>query len=264
MRRLPKQRSPDSYRAEELYKSGMQLVDIAKQLGVPAGTVRRWKSSYKWENQSERSDKITSVRNKKKEQKEKSLEAAARDVMSNESLTEEQRLFCIYYIQTFNATQSYLKAHPGAAYTTAMSNGYRYLRNPKIRAEIEYLKEMKRQVIMAGEEDIVELQMRIAFSDIGNYLRFSGRNVLLNNSDSVDTQLIQEVKEGKSGVSIKLADKQKAMDWLTQYFTMNPMDKHKMEFDKKRLELEKQKVRSEQDVPIHITFTKASDTHGRS
>lgn len=59
---MPKQRSPDSYEAEELYKQGMKLVEIANQLNLPEGTVRRWKHSYKWntersEKQSERSHK---------------------------------------------------------------------------------------------------------------------------------------------------------------------------------------------------------------
>ena len=52
---MPKQRSPDSYKAEEMYKQGMKLVEIASQLNLPEGTVRRWKHTYKWDN--ERSDK---------------------------------------------------------------------------------------------------------------------------------------------------------------------------------------------------------------
>lgn len=52
---MPKQRSPDSYKAEEMYKKGMKLVEIASQLNLPEGTVRRWKHTYKWDN--ERSDK---------------------------------------------------------------------------------------------------------------------------------------------------------------------------------------------------------------
>lgn len=56
-------RSPDSIEAEKLYKKGWKLVDIAKELGVPEGTVRRWKSTQGWE--SERSDKKANVRKKK-------------------------------------------------------------------------------------------------------------------------------------------------------------------------------------------------------
>lgn len=44
----------------------------------------------------------------------------------------------------------------------------------------------------------------------------------LNESSRVDTQLIQEIKQGKEGVSIKLADRQKAIDWLSKYFLMYP------------------------------------------
>lgn len=40
--------------ARKLYKGGMKLVEIARQLEVPAGTIRRWKSIYDWDN--ERSD----------------------------------------------------------------------------------------------------------------------------------------------------------------------------------------------------------------
>ncbi len=49
-------RSPNekAEKAHELYKGGMKLVEIASQLDVPAGTVRRWKSTYDWDN--ERSD----------------------------------------------------------------------------------------------------------------------------------------------------------------------------------------------------------------
>lgn len=56
-------RSPDSIEAEKLYQKGWKLVDIAKELGVPEGTVRRWKSTQGWE--SERSDKKANVRKKK-------------------------------------------------------------------------------------------------------------------------------------------------------------------------------------------------------
>lgn len=61
---MPKQRSPDSYKAEELYKQGMKLVEIASQLNIPEGTVRRWKHSYKWD--TERSDKQSERSHKKK------------------------------------------------------------------------------------------------------------------------------------------------------------------------------------------------------
>lgn len=45
---MARARSPDSIEAEKMYRSGMKLVEIAEKLGVPDGTVRRWKSTQKW------------------------------------------------------------------------------------------------------------------------------------------------------------------------------------------------------------------------
>lgn len=88
----------------------------------------------------------------------------------------------------------------------------------------------------------MELNMRIAFADIGEYASFQGNHVELKDSIATDTQLIQRVKSGKSGISIELADRYKAIDWLTKYFLMNPMDRHRREFDQHRLELEMLKL----------------------
>ena len=49
---MPKQRSPDSYKAEERYKQGMKLVEIASQLNVSEGTVRSWKNRYNFDGKS--------------------------------------------------------------------------------------------------------------------------------------------------------------------------------------------------------------------
>ena len=46
-----------------MYLKGMKLVEIASQLNLPEGTVRRWKSTHKWD--SERSDKNNERSDKK-------------------------------------------------------------------------------------------------------------------------------------------------------------------------------------------------------
>ena len=59
-------RAPDERikQAKAMYLEGMKLVEIASQLNLPEGTVRRWKCTHKWD--SERSDKITRVRKRKR------------------------------------------------------------------------------------------------------------------------------------------------------------------------------------------------------
>lgn len=54
---MPKKRNEKSIEAERLYRDGMKLVDIAGKLGLPPGTIRRWKSNYGWDRKSERSQK---------------------------------------------------------------------------------------------------------------------------------------------------------------------------------------------------------------
>ncbi len=57
-------RAPDERikQAKAMYLKGLKLVEIASQLNLPEGTVRRWKSTHKWDNErshrnSERSHK---------------------------------------------------------------------------------------------------------------------------------------------------------------------------------------------------------------
>ena len=247
-------KNPLADRAYELYKGGMKLVDIADKIGCSPATIRTWKNRYKWDNGGSETfqKKSETKRNvsKKKIRDETTLDDGTKETLQNDDLTPEQQIFCIYYSRTFNAAQSYQKAY-GCSYESAIANGSRLLTNDKVRAEIERLKEIKRQQIVAGADDIVELQMRIAFADIGNYVSFGQKEVTdietdetymvsvvdLKESKNTDTQLIQEVKRGKDGVSVKLADKQKAIDWLSKYFLVHPDDKYKAEFDKKRAEV---------------------------
>ncbi len=241
-------KNPLSDKAYEMYKQGMKLVDIAAELNVPPGTVRRWKSTHNWD--SERSELKSERSDKKRSEKKTVVDDGTKETLQNDDLTPEWQMFCIYYSRTFNAAQSYQKVY-GCSYESAIANGSRLLTNAKVRAEIERLKELKRQQIVASADDIVELQMRIAFADIGNYLSFGQKEITdpdtdetymistvdLRESKDTDTQLIQEVKRGKDGVSVKLADKQKAIDWLTKYFLMHPESKYKAEYERKRAEV---------------------------
>ena len=239
-------------KAEQDYMSGMKYKDIAEKYGTTINTVKSWKKRYAWSRGegAHKAEKVCTQKSKGAPKKEAPIDDGTKETLQNDDLTPEQQMFCIYYSRTFNAAQSYQKAY-GCSYESAIANGSRLLTNDKVRAEIERLKEIKRQQIVADADDIVELQMRIAFADIGNYVSFGQKEVTdietdetymvsvvdLKESKNTDTQLIQEVKRGKDGVSVKLADKQKAIDWLSKYFLVHPDDKYKAEFDKKRAEV---------------------------
>ena len=232
-------------KAEQDYMAGMKYKDIAEKYGTTINTVKSWKKRYAWSRGegAHKEEKVCTQKSKGAPKKEAPIDDGTKATLQNDDLTPEQQMFCIYYSRTFNAEQSYQKAY-GCSYESAIANGSRLLTNDKVRAEIKRLKEIKRQQIVAGADDIVELQMRIAFADIGNYMSFGQKEITdpeteetymvstvdLKESQNTDTQLIQEVKRGKDGVSVKLADKQKAIDWLSKYFLVHPDDKYKAEF----------------------------------
>lgn len=237
-------------KARKLYESGMKLVEIASQLNVPDGTVRRWKSTYGWdgEHESERSDTKANVRKGKKDGANRTVVDEVNEVMQNTGLTAKQQLFCIYYIRCFNATKAYQKAY-GVNYATAVVNGPRLLGNARIKEEISRLKQERLNREFLSEEDIFQKYMDIAFADITDYVEFGTEKVPVmavygpvqikdeetgekktltkvvntvhfKESAEVDGTIISEIKQGKDGASVKLSDRMKALQWLTDHMDL--------------------------------------------
>lgn len=205
--------------ARQLYNDGMKLVDIATKLNVPAGTVRRWKSTYHWdgERENERSKKSERSENKKSVP-EKSLPDEVEHVLNNPDLNDRQRLFCIYYIRCFNATKAYQKAY-GAEYTTAMVNGSQLLRKPKIKEEILRLKQDRLNREFLSESDIFQKYMDIAFADINDYVEVNNGLVMMK--PEFDGTIVGELSNTQSGgIKFKLADRMKAMQWLGDHMNL--------------------------------------------
>ena len=264
-------------KAEQDYMGGMKYKDIAEKYGTTINTVKSWKKRYGWnrEEGAHKSKKVCTQKTKGAPEVAVLIDDGTKETLHNDKLTPEQQMFCIYYSRTFNATQSYLNAY-GCSYEVANAKGPLLVVKDSIHREIERLKEIKRQQIVAGTDDIVELQMRIAFADIGNYMSFGQKEIEdpetgieymvstvdLKESKDTDTQLLQEVKRGKDGISVKLKDAQKAIDWLTKFFEMNPSDKHRKEFDQRKLELELIKLEMQtkdatEDAPEQDNFLDA-------
>lgn len=250
-------------KAEIDYMAGMKYKDIAAKYGTTMNTVKSWKKRYGWDRKkgAHKTKKVCTQKSDQKITRQQCIDDGTTETIQNDELTPEQQMFCIYYSRTFNATKSYQKAY-GCSYESAMCNGSRLLGKEKVRKEIERLKELKRQQIIVSTDDVVELQMRIAFADLGDYLTFGREKVpiigafgplkdektqrvlmqevnymKLKESDTVDMQIVQEVRQIKGDVSIKLEDRQKAIDWLSKFFLMHPENKYKAEYEKKRAEI---------------------------
>ena len=210
--------------ARKLYKSGMKLVEIARQLDCSAATIRTWKNRYKWDdesetfqNQNETKRNVSEKNKSKKIEKERAVAHEVESVIQNTDLTDKQQLFCIYYIRCFNATKAYQKAY-GCDYATALVNGSRMLRNARIKDEILRLKQDRLNREFLSESDIFQKYMDIAFADINDFVEIHAGFALVR--DEVDGTIISEVSNTTNGIKIKLADRMKALQWIAEHMDL--------------------------------------------
>ncbi|MEG7924874.1 terminase small subunit [Bacillus cereus] len=259
-------RSPERDKAFEMYKNSkgeIPIEDIADDLGKSVSLIRKWKTLDKWDenitgNITVGKKVITNVKNPK-------TKAKLKKMLDDEELTEQERLFCLYYVKYFNGTQAALKA--GYAKSSAHVTSSRLLRRERVASYIREIKGEMIENIFVEAMDVLNEYIKIAFADITNYVTFGQKDVEVmgpfgpvkdedgkpvmrtisyvdfNESDMVDGSIIAEVKKGKEGVSIKLADKMRALDKLAMYFDLVPDNfKRKIEEERHKMHMEVQKA----------------------
>ena len=96
-------------------------------------------------------------------------------------LTEKQKAFSDYYIESLNATESYKRAYKVENQSTAESNGSRLLRNAKVKKYIDEIMSSKDESRIASQDEILQILTDIArgiteeevvqFSQLGEELR---------------------------------------------------------------------------------------------
>jgi len=221
--------------------------EIARRLEVKPSTVRSWKSRDNWEiYDATLQAKAQRCNATQQERKRRTNKRIAREIEES-PLTDKEKDFCIHYIGSFNATQSAYRAGYQGSYKTVKNTAYELMQRPRVRNLIEYLKKMKRETILAGVDDVIDLHMRIAFSDMTGFMQW-GFNGYQNGafaipSEMVDGNLIKEISVGQDGqMKIRLEDRQKSLDFLERYFLINPMDKHKQAYENSKLELEGRRI----------------------
>lgn len=235
--------------AKEDYMKGMKYKDIATKYNVSLNTVKSWKQRYEWNRKSMHTNKkvCTQIKNTKEYVHEPIIEEV-KEIAVNNKLTDKQKLFCIYYIKYFNATKAYQKAYE-CDYITANTNGYKLLVNACIKTEIQRLKEYKLNRAMLSEEDIFQRYIDIAFADITDFIEFGRKEIEVDEkiievnyldfkeSNEIDGAIVSEISNGKNGVSIKLHDKMKALQWLSDRMDLLPTHTRiKLENEQKKLD----------------------------
>lgn len=232
------------------YKNGMKYKDIADKYEVSLNTVKSWKQRYKWRKDDK---KVCTQKTKKYAHKTDETNASKKDIkketieiLVESELTEKQRLFCIYYMQSFNATQAAIKA--GYSRDTAYQIGFENLRKPKIKEYLTELKELYAQDDYLETKRLLDRHKQIAFSDLRDYIDENGE---LKNLKNTDGTLIKKITVRESSTSqgysksssIELEDRSKSLEFLNKVYGLDPSFKIQME----KIDLEKNKIKVLED-----------------
>lgn len=206
------------------YILGMKYKDIALKYNVSIDTVKSWKKRYSWNRDKPVKGTQKSAHNAPK--KEKVCKGVQEEKKSaDDELTDQEKLFCYHFVRTHNKQQASLLAGyggPNKSKESAAVQSIRLFQRQRVKDEVARLSALFRQEIHVDILDFLEFCMKIVGADMGDYVTFNGRLVALSNSNEVDTSIIQEVKQGKDGISIKLADKKWAWEQLAKYFNWMP------------------------------------------
>lgn len=232
------------------YILGMKYKDIALKYNVSIDTVKSWKKRYSWNRDKPVKGTQKSAHNAPK--KEKVCKGVQEEKKSAETkeLSDQVKLFCYHYVRTHNKQQSALLAGyggPNKSKESAAVQSIRLFQRQEVRDEIQRLSELFREEIAIDIRDFLSFLVKIVGADIGDYLKFGQKEVQvmtmfgpmvdketgepvmkiinsvgLNESIELDTSIIEEVKQGKDGVSVKLADKKWAWEQLSKYFNWMP------------------------------------------
>lgn len=238
--------------AEKDYISGMKYKDIAEKYGVSEATVKSWKTRYGWFREKKngthtKKQKSMHTKKIKKEIPKKGTntvtKAELRVVCENEELNEKQKQFCVFFIKKHNATKAYMQAY-GVDYMTAAAAASRLLKNVKIRAFIEMLKNEKLNQMYFSADDLVQRYMDIAFADVGDVATFTEEGIQLR--DNFDPTTVKSIKDTKYGYAIQMQDPFKAMEWLDKYFEINPEHIRRREYDKLKMQRMEQEIAAEE------------------
>lgn len=174
-------------------------------------------------------------------------------------LTDKQKLFCHLYVKYWNITRAYQEAY-GCKWESAGKNGHRLMKNKGIKREIERLKKENAEALGIDARVILQRWIDIAFADVTDFMEFGQEEVTtksgdiekrnyvrIKNDDEVDGSLISQLGAWNDTVYIRLEDRIKALQWLSDYVGLTGNDIKGLEKEKLALEIERMKADLEKE-----------------
>lgn len=139
-------------------------------------------------------------------------------------MTEKQKLFADEYLIDLNATRAYRAAYPSVKKDeTAAVAAARMLRNVKVAKYIHERMEERQKRTEVTQDRVLQELAYIAFAKITDYVEVQNGVVKIKNTDGLTEEQVRAIagiKEGKSGIEMKLNDKEKALELLGRHLGM--------------------------------------------
>ena len=237
---------PARDKAKELYLNNKDITnrEIANILGVDEKKIATWKIRDNWKCSTTEKKNVVQQNKKcsttkpKEEKKELTLDEdkAFEYVDEEDGLTDRQRNFCYYYMQSLNAFQAAVKAGYSPSY--GKTHVYKLLEKASVKNFLYKLKEQQRQEFLLTQERIINRHVQVALSDITDYFNEDGS---LKPLSEVDGSLVRKIKITKKddyeSAEIQLIEKCPSLAWLTKYAGLDP----DTNIAKERLEIERKK-----------------------
>lgn len=278
-------------KAEKDYLGGMKYKDLAEKYDVSINTVKSWVTRNGWAKLKKKGctqNKKGAYKEKVQEDRKKSNKKAVEnidkesveEVIKNNELTDQQQLFCIYYIEHFNATRAYQQAYD-CSRDSARTNSSRLLTKDNVKLEIDKLTEECLQEKKIDSKLIAkrlfQKMLDIASAEITDFIEYGAVDVPLidpatnkqkideegnlafykknyvnfKDGAEVDGTVLSEVSLGKDGAKVKLQDKMKAIQWLSDRIDLLPIAV------KEKLQLERDKLGANEEGQESQDWSKA-------
>ena len=224
---MAKEKDPKRIAAYEIYKDYAGQItnrEIARRLEVDEKKIATWKTRDNWTGKKKKT--VVQQKNKKDTTGKKNVvlqdqtpntTVEMKDLQKRKEfkeLSERTQIFCYHYLRTYNAAASVRLAGFNTKYPEKY--GHLLLRDERVKAFIEKIREEKKELLSNTMDDVIELLQRIAFSDVNDFLEVKNNRVVLKNSEQIDGQLVSEISETKDGAKIKLINKEKALEKLLE------------------------------------------------
>lgn len=165
------------------------------------------------------------------------------DEVLNSKLSENEQRFVLHYLESFNATQSYLKAFGCANTPSVKVKAFKLLNRKDVKAQIKRLKKLYQIGYDIDPSRYIDFLVRGANSNIGDYLSFAEEEVKIHgkdgmvlvdpdtgepltrkvsrvrfkDSENLDLSCVESLSQGKDGIRIKLVDKVQCWEKLKDF-----------------------------------------------